>query len=107
MSWKALDWATDLEIDPATAEFILLLLANKADENFACFSFDRIGFTMLRVQIRGQSSEPQAEPQRVARGAGNARGPQPGVAHYFSPRRCLCGTKLCRSRYVVSFRCVI
>ena len=37
MSWKALDWATELEIDSATAKFILHLLANKADENFSCF----------------------------------------------------------------------
>lgn len=37
MSWKALDWATDLDIDSATAKFILLLLANKADEKFSCF----------------------------------------------------------------------
>ncbi|WP_254659330.1 helix-turn-helix domain-containing protein [Mycobacterium malmoense] len=37
MSWKALDWATDLNIRSATAKFILLLLANKADENFSCF----------------------------------------------------------------------
>jgi len=37
MSWKALDWATDLDIDSATAKFILLLLANKADEDFSCF----------------------------------------------------------------------
>ena len=37
MSWKALDWATDLDIDSATAKFILILLANKADENFSCF----------------------------------------------------------------------
>jgi DNA-binding transcriptional MocR family regulator len=37
MSWKALDWATELDIDSAIAKFILLLLANKADENFSCF----------------------------------------------------------------------
>ena len=37
MSWKALDWATELEIDSAIAKFILHLLANKADENFSCF----------------------------------------------------------------------
>jgi len=37
MSWKALDWATELDIDSATAKFILLLLANKADENYSCF----------------------------------------------------------------------
>ena len=33
MSWKALDWATGLDIDSAIAKFILHLLANKADEN--------------------------------------------------------------------------
>ena len=32
-----MDWATDLDIDSPTAKFILLLLANKADENFSCF----------------------------------------------------------------------
>ena len=37
MSWKALDWATELDINSATAKFILHLLANKADENFSCF----------------------------------------------------------------------
>lgn len=37
MSWKALDWATDLDINSTTAKFILLLLADKADENFSCF----------------------------------------------------------------------
>jgi Helix-turn-helix domain len=36
-SWKALDWATELDINSATAKFILHLLANKADENFSCF----------------------------------------------------------------------
>jgi DNA-binding transcriptional MocR family regulator len=37
MSWKALDWATDLDIDSAITKFILHLLANKADENFSCY----------------------------------------------------------------------
>ena len=37
MSWKALDWATELEIDSPIAKFILHLLANKADESFSCF----------------------------------------------------------------------
>lgn len=32
-----MDWATDLDIDSPTAKFVLLLLANKADENFSCF----------------------------------------------------------------------
>ena len=36
VSWKALDWATDSEVGSSTTKFILLLLANKADENFSC-----------------------------------------------------------------------
>ena len=37
MSWKALDWATDSEVGSSTTKFILLLLANKADENLSCY----------------------------------------------------------------------
>jgi DNA-binding transcriptional MocR family regulator len=37
VSWKALDWATESEVESAIAKFILLLLANKADENFSCY----------------------------------------------------------------------
>ncbi len=37
MSWKVLDWATDSEVGSSTTKFILLLLANKADENFSCY----------------------------------------------------------------------
>ena len=37
VSWKALDWATDSEVGSSTTKFILLLLANKADENFSCY----------------------------------------------------------------------
>ncbi|MFC6126004.1 MULTISPECIES: helix-turn-helix domain-containing protein [Mycobacteriaceae] len=37
MSWKAVDWATDLKISKSTTKFILILLANKADENFSCY----------------------------------------------------------------------
>jgi DNA-binding transcriptional MocR family regulator len=36
VSWKALDWATDSEVGSSTRKFILLLLANKA-ENFSCY----------------------------------------------------------------------
>ncbi len=36
VSWKALDWVTDSEVGSSTTKFILLLLANKADENFSC-----------------------------------------------------------------------
>ena len=37
VSWKALDWATDSAVGSSTTKFILLLLANKADENFSCY----------------------------------------------------------------------
>jgi DNA-binding transcriptional MocR family regulator len=37
VSWKALDWATDSAVGSSTRKFILLLLANKADENFSCY----------------------------------------------------------------------
>lgn len=38
MSWKALDWATDIDdVGSPTMRLILILLANKADERFSCF----------------------------------------------------------------------
>lgn len=37
MSWSALTWATDANVGPTTTKFILILLANKADENFSCY----------------------------------------------------------------------
>jgi Helix-turn-helix domain len=37
MSWKAVDWATDSHVGSSAAKFILILLANKADENFSCY----------------------------------------------------------------------
>ena len=37
MSWKALDWATDINVGSPTMRLILILLANKADEHFSCF----------------------------------------------------------------------
>ena len=36
MSWGALAWATDSDVGPPAAKFILILLANKADENYSC-----------------------------------------------------------------------
>jgi hypothetical protein len=37
MSWKALDWATDIRVGSPTTRLILILLANKADEKFSCY----------------------------------------------------------------------
>jgi hypothetical protein len=37
MSWKALDWATNISVGSPTMRLILILLANKADENFSCY----------------------------------------------------------------------
>jgi Helix-turn-helix domain len=37
MSWSALAWATNSDAGPTTTKFILILLANKADENFSCY----------------------------------------------------------------------
>jgi hypothetical protein len=38
MSWATLAWATDSDSAHPIAKFILVLLANKADENFSCYS---------------------------------------------------------------------
>jgi hypothetical protein len=35
MSWKALDWATNISVGSPTMRLILILLANNADENFS------------------------------------------------------------------------
>jgi hypothetical protein len=37
MSWKALDWATDINVGSPTMRLILILLANKTDEQFSCY----------------------------------------------------------------------
>jgi DNA-binding transcriptional MocR family regulator len=37
MSKKALDWATDIDVGSPTMRLILILLANKADEQFSCY----------------------------------------------------------------------
>ena len=53
MSWKALDWATDSEVGSSTTKFILLLLANKADENFSCYPSIR---TLMAESDAGRST---------------------------------------------------
>ena len=42
MSWKALDWATDIRVGSPTMRLILILLANKADEKFSCYLARRL-----------------------------------------------------------------
>lgn len=37
MSWKALEWATESHVGSSAAKFMLILLANKADEDFSCY----------------------------------------------------------------------
>lgn len=37
VSWKALDWATDADVGSPVLKLILILLSNKADEQFSCF----------------------------------------------------------------------
>ena len=53
MSWKALDWATDSAVGSSTTKFILLLLANKADENFSCYPSIR---TLMAESDAGRST---------------------------------------------------
>lgn len=53
MSWKALDWATELEVNSAAAKLILILLANKADENFSCYPSIR---TLMAESSAGRST---------------------------------------------------
>ena len=53
MSWKALDWETDSAVGSSTTKFILLLLANKADENFSCYPSIR---TLMAESDAGRST---------------------------------------------------
>ena len=53
VSWKALDWATDSQVGSSTTKFILLLLANKADENFSCYPSIR---TLMAESDAGRST---------------------------------------------------
>jgi len=53
MSWGALAWATDLDVGSSAAKFILILLANKADENFSCYPSIR---TLMAESNAGRST---------------------------------------------------
>ena len=65
MSWKALDWATDSEVGSSTTKFILLLLANKADENFSCYPSIR---TLMAESDAGRSTVMRALKELEASG---------------------------------------
>lgn len=53
MSWEALAWAKDLDISHPVAKFILVLLANKADEDFSCYPSIR---TLMAESGAGRST---------------------------------------------------
>ncbi|WP_141118974.1 helix-turn-helix domain-containing protein, partial [Mycobacterium avium] len=53
MSWEALAWAKDSDIAQPVAKFILVLLANKADENFSCYPSIR---TLMAESGAGRST---------------------------------------------------
>jgi hypothetical protein len=53
MSWSALAWATDSDARSSAAKFILILLANKADENFSCYPSIR---TLMAESNAGRST---------------------------------------------------
>jgi hypothetical protein len=53
MSWSAVAWATEANIGSSAAKFILILLANKADENFSCYPSIR---TLMAESDAGRST---------------------------------------------------
>lgn len=53
MSWEALAWAKDSDISNPVAKFILVLLANKADEDFSCYPSIR---TLMAESGAGRST---------------------------------------------------
>jgi hypothetical protein len=63
--WKALDWATDSQVGSSTTKFILLLLANKADENFSCYPSIR---TLMAESDAGRSAVMRALKELEASG---------------------------------------
>jgi DNA-binding transcriptional MocR family regulator len=80
VSWKALDWATDSEVGSSTTKFILLLLANKADENFSCYPSIR---TLMAESGAGRGTVMRAlkELTSPTRPHAPARPPSPGAAN--------------------------
>ena len=65
MSWEALAWAKDSDITQPVAKFILVLLANKADENFSCYPSIR---TLMAESGAGRSTVLRALSHLEARG---------------------------------------
>jgi helix-turn-helix protein len=65
MSWSALTWATDSDVGSLPAKFILILLANKADENFSCYPSIR---TLMAEASAGRSTVLRALKDLEARG---------------------------------------
>ncbi|MBA4023877.1 MAG: DNA-binding protein [Gordonia sp.] len=53
MSWKAVDWATDARLGSPVLKLILILLANKADEQFSCYPSVR---TLMAESGAGRST---------------------------------------------------
>ena len=53
MSWKAVDWATDADVGSPILKLILILLANKADEQFSCYPSIR---TLMAESAAGRST---------------------------------------------------
>lgn len=53
MSWSALAWAMDSNVGSSAAKFLLILLANKADENFSCHPSIR---TLMAESNAGRST---------------------------------------------------
>jgi hypothetical protein len=53
VSWKAVDWATDSAVGSPILKLILILLANKADEQFSCFPSIR---TLMAESGAGRST---------------------------------------------------
>jgi DNA-binding transcriptional MocR family regulator len=49
MRWKALDWAIDIEVGSPKMKLILILLANKAGEQFSCYPSARTLMTEFFV----------------------------------------------------------
>ncbi|WP_157118294.1 helix-turn-helix domain-containing protein [Mycobacterium sherrisii] len=65
MSWEALAWAKDLDISHPVAKFILVLLANKADEDFSCYPSIR---TLMAESGAGRSTVLRAQSYLEAQG---------------------------------------
>ena len=65
MSWKALDWATESDIGSPTTKFVLHLLANKADEDFSCYTSIR---TLMAESGAGRSTVMRALKELEATG---------------------------------------